>query len=286
MQPYLEKAAEAGDVEAMYYLGEATRLLGRGLTEEAMGWYLKAAEQGDPYAMLRLFEGGACIAGDECPEGEEGWREKALAETLPKAEAGDTDAMLALYHVYRLMDDSGEGVDWLEKAAKAGNPEAQTRLGMNIRGGQGWYFLESRRLEAAEEWFRKAAEQGYVPAMSDLAGVLEKQEKLKQAWEWTVKASEHGDVEERFGIGWCYLNPEELNAAAGIDMCQNKQDVVLGWGILLAMVEEADNHSARSAMKRNKGEITPEEIEQAKEVAREWINKEPPLSNFPPRFGF
>lgn len=32
MQPYLEQAAEAGDVEAMYYLGEATRLLGRGLT--------------------------------------------------------------------------------------------------------------------------------------------------------------------------------------------------------------------------------------------------------------
>lgn len=45
--PYLERAANAGDVEAMYYLGEATRLLGRGLTEEAMNWYLQAAEQGD-----------------------------------------------------------------------------------------------------------------------------------------------------------------------------------------------------------------------------------------------
>ncbi|MDR5860442.1 tetratricopeptide repeat protein [Halomonas eurihalina] len=194
--------------------------------------------------------------------------------------------MVALNYVYRALDEDGEAEDWLEKAAEQGNLEAQTRLGKYILDGQGWYFLESRRLEAAEEWFRKAVEQGYVPAMSDLAGALEKKEKLEQAWEWTVKASEHGDVEERFGIGWCYLNPEELNAAAGIDMCQNKQDVVLGWGILLAMVEEADNHSARSAMKRNKGEITPEEIEQAKEVAREWINKEPPLSNFPPRFGF
>ncbi|MDR5860441.1 SEL1-like repeat protein [Halomonas eurihalina] len=79
--PYLEPAAEAGDVEAMYYLGEVHRLRHMGLTEEAMGWYLQAAEQGDPYAMLRLFEGGACIAGDECPEDAEGWREKALAET-------------------------------------------------------------------------------------------------------------------------------------------------------------------------------------------------------------
>ncbi|MFG6139168.1 tetratricopeptide repeat protein [Halomonas sp. B23F22_10] len=284
--PYLEPAAKAGDVEAMYYLGEVHRLRHMGLTEEAMNWYLQAAEQGDPYAMLRLFQGGACVAGDECPEDAEGWREKALAETLPKAEAGDTDAMLALYHIYRLMDDSGEGVEWLEKAAEAGNPEAQTRLGMNIRGGQGWYFLESRRLEAAEEWFRKAAEQGYVPAMSDLAGVLEKQEKPEQAWEWTVKASEHGDVGERFGIGWCYLNPQELNSEAGIDMCQNKQDVVLGWAILLAMVEETSNHSAQSAMRRNKDEITSEEIEQAKILAREWVEKEPPLSNFPPRFGY
>ncbi|MCK2184370.1 tetratricopeptide repeat protein [Halomonas getboli] len=285
--PYLEQAAEAGDVEAMYYMGEAERRQRMmNMTRAALDWYLKAAEQGEPYAMLRLFQSGACIAGDECPKDAEGWREKALAETLPKAEAGDTDAMLALYHIYRLVDDSGDGQEWLEKAAEAGNPEAQTRLGMNIRGGQGWYFLESRRLEAAEEWFRKAAEQGYVPAMSDLAGVLEKQEKPEQAWEWTVKASEHGDVGERFGIGWCYLNPQELNSEAGIDMCQNKQDVVLGWAILLAMVEETSNHSAQSAMRRNKDEITSEEIEQAKMLAREWVEKEPPLSNFPPRFGY
>jgi uncharacterized protein len=36
MQPYLEQSAAAVDVESMYYLGEATRLLSRGLTTEAM----------------------------------------------------------------------------------------------------------------------------------------------------------------------------------------------------------------------------------------------------------
>ncbi|MDR5868732.1 tetratricopeptide repeat protein [Halomonas koreensis] len=285
--PYLERAAEAGDVEAMYYMGEAERRQRMGsMTREALVWYLKAAEHGDPYAMLRLFQGGACVAGDECPEDAEGWREKALAETLPKAEAGDTDAMLALYHIYRLMDEGGEGVEWLEKAAEAGNPEAQTRLGMNIRGGQGWYFLESRRLEAAEEWFRKAAEQGYVPAMSDLAGVLEKQEKPEQAWEWTLRASENGHIEERFGVGWCYLNPEELNSAAGEDICQNQQDVVRGWAILLAMVQEASDNSAERAMNRNESRITTEEIEEAEVLAGEWIGKQPPLSDFIPRFGY
>ncbi|MBF8224532.1 sel1 repeat family protein, partial [Halomonas sp. 328] len=46
MQPYLELSAEQGDVESMYYLGEATRLLDRGLSLRAMAWYLQAAEQG------------------------------------------------------------------------------------------------------------------------------------------------------------------------------------------------------------------------------------------------
>ncbi|PSJ20597.1 sel1 repeat family protein [Halomonas sp. ND22Bw] len=286
MQPYLKQAAEAGDVEAMYYLGEATRLLGRGLTEEAMGWYLQAAEQGDPYAMLRLFQGGACVAGDECPEDPEGWREQALAETLPKAEAGDTDAMLALYHIYRLMDDSGEGVEWLEKAAEAGNPEAQTRLGMNIRGGQGWYFLESRRLEAAEEWFRKAAEQGYVPAMTSLSDVLEKLDKHDQAWRWKVRASDNGHVDDRLTLGWCYINPEELNKETSVDVCSNKRDVMKGWAILTALKRGIGLRAAERVLEWNEDELNDRQKNEAEAMVDEWLNKQPPLSNFPPRFGY
>ncbi|MBW5802207.1 tetratricopeptide repeat protein [Halomonas elongata] len=280
MQPYLEKAAEAGDVEAMYYLGEATRLLGRGLTEEAMDWYLKAAEQGDPYAMLRLFEGGACIAGDECPEDAEGWREKALAETLPRAEAGDTDAMLALYHVYRLMDDRGEGVDWLEKSAEQGNPEAQTRLGKSILDGQGWYFLESRRLEAAEGWLSKAAEQGYVPGMIALTSVLDDLDKNQELWKWTLEASKRGSRIARVVYGECLVNPEREA------YCQAKKDVVRGWAILQAVVEEVDDRTARYIMENNRDRLTPRQISQAESMVDEWLNKKPSLSNYPPRFGF
>ncbi|OBX35972.1 Sel1 repeat protein [Halomonas elongata] len=283
MQPYLEQAAEADDVEAMYYLGEATRLLGRGLTEEAMGWYLKAAEQGDPYAMLRLFEGGACIAGDECPEDAEGWSEKALAETLPRAEAGDTDAMLALYHVYRLMDDRGEGVDWLEKSAEQGNPEAQTRLGKSILDGQGWYFLKSRRLEAAEEWFRKAAEQGYVPAMSQLYGVLSRQGNSQNAWHWLIAASEAGHRDSRINLGWCYLNKTQQLEG----LCYKDENPVLGWAILTAVdIGMNGDSTSEDVMEMNQGRLGKQEKEEAEALAEECVNKQPPLSNFPPRFGF
>lgn len=279
--PYLEQAAEAGDVEAMYYMGEAERRQRMmSMTRAALGWYLKAAEHGEPYAMLRLFQGGACVAGDYCPEDAEGWREKALAETLPKAKNGDTDAMLALYHIYRLLDDSGEGVEWLEQAAEAGNPEAQTRLGMNIRGGQGWYFLESRRLEAAEEWFRKATEQGYVPAMAELSSIYSKQEEYDKAWQWMVNASRGGEFDKRLGEGWCYLDPDSG------EMCVEDQDVVKGWAILTALAQETGGRSAERLLEMNEDKLNDQQKKEAEELAGKWLNRQPPISRFPRRFGY
>jgi TPR repeat protein len=279
--PYLEEAAEAGDVEAMYYMGEAERRQKMGgMTLKAMNWYLQAAEQGDPYAMLRLFQGGACVAGDECPEDAEGWREKALAETLPKAEAGDTDAMLALNYVYRALGQDGEAEDWLEKSAKQGNPLAQTRLGKYILDGQGWYFLESRRLEAAEGWLRKAAEQGYVPGMIALTSALDDLDKNQELWEWTLEASKRGSRIARVVFGECLVNPEREA------YCQAEKDVVRGWAILQAVVEEVDDRTARHIMESNRDRLTPGQLRQAEVMVDEWLNKQPPLSNFPPRFGF
>ncbi|RUR52864.1 sel1 repeat family protein [Vreelandella populi] len=122
MQPPLEIAAESGDVEAMYYLGEANRLLSRGLSQAALDWYYQAAQHGEPYAMLRLFDGGACELGDVCPENGDDWPQAALELTLPKAEAGDAEAMGALYHIYYYVEepDEEEALKWLHRAAEAG----------------------------------------------------------------------------------------------------------------------------------------------------------------------
>ena len=50
-EPYLKIAAEAGDRESQYFLGEALRLNNRYMTTEAQKWYIAAAEQGDPIAL-------------------------------------------------------------------------------------------------------------------------------------------------------------------------------------------------------------------------------------------
>ncbi|PCF93411.1 tetratricopeptide repeat protein, partial [Vreelandella nigrificans] len=171
--PYLEIAAEAGDAEAMYYLGEVYRLRHMGLNQVALGWYYQAALQGEPYAMLRLFDGGACELGDVCPENGDDWPQEALELTLPKAEAGDAEAMAALYHIYYYVEDpdEDEAMKWLHRAAEAGNVHSMNWLGELARNDERGYANDTERLEAAEVWFRKAAEAGYALSMNNLAVV-------------------------------------------------------------------------------------------------------------------
>ncbi len=213
MQPPLEIAAEAGDVEAMYYLGEANRLLSRGLSNAAMDWYYEAAQHGEPYAMLRLHSGGACKLGDVCPEDGDDWRDAALEETLPKAEDGDTDAMLALYSIYSIyatLEDMDAANHWLLEAAEAGNTAAQDWLGVRIRDGESGtrYTNDTERWEAAEVWFRRAAELGYPPSMSNLAGILANLERYDEAWEWMEKASDAGLMNGRRWLVSCNIIPD------------------------------------------------------------------------------
>ncbi|WP_338578800.1 tetratricopeptide repeat protein [Halomonas salifodinae] len=279
--PLLEPAAEAGDVEAMYYLGEVHRLRHMGLTTEAMAWYLRAAAEGDVYAMLRLFQGGACTAGDRCPEGFEDWHHAALAIAQPQAEAGDPDAMLAMYRIQRMFEASRRAGEWLERAAEAGQPEAQTLLGRQILNGRGWYLTNGRRLGAAEEWLRQAAEQGYVPAMNELASVLANLERYEDAWYWYVQASDNGHINGRQWLGNCYMEPERDF------ICQVDQDLVKGWAIYYAIDQEVDGTSSRRSLQLRRELISDAERREAEELAgAEWIGREPPLSNFPPRFGY
>ena len=292
MQPYLEQSAAAGDVESMYYLGEATRLLSRGLTTEAMGWYLQAAEQGDPYAMLRLFQGGACIGG-ECPEGSDDWREAALDITLPKAEAGDPEAMLAMYYIYANLDASRlntvynflgiptRASKWLKRAAEAGLPEAQTLWGNQIMGGRGWYFTNSRRQEAAERWFSHAAEQDYAPAMDSLGGLLREKENYSEAMQWFITASEHGHINGRMWLASCYIDPDEDPICSSVE-----QDRVKGWALYYAIDQEANTTSSEISLKLNRDLLTENERQEGEALADEWMGQDPPLSNFPSRFGY
>ncbi|WP_244964771.1 tetratricopeptide repeat protein [Billgrantia kenyensis] len=278
--PHLEVAAEAGDVDAMYYLGESHRIAHMGMTREALAWYQRAAERGAPYAMLRLDEGGACRLGDVCPEGGDDWRQAALEVTLPKAEEGDPGAMGVLFDIYSALEQPQVADDWLERAGKAGDAESQYWLGILIGDGLGDYPDDAQREEVAEAWLRRAAEQGHAPAMNRLSALLSQEGEYEEAWEWMDNASNEGHIDGRLGVGWCYLEPDRDQK------CLVKQDVVKGWAILFAMVEESGNVSAEWLLKTRDELLTNEQLEEAEALAEEWLAKEPPLSEFPPRFGY
>ncbi|MGM0826375.1 MAG: tetratricopeptide repeat protein [Pseudomonadota bacterium] len=283
--PYLEKAAEAGDVEAMYYLGEVNRLRHMGLNQEALEWYYQAAQNGDPHAMLRLFDGGACELGDVCPENGDDWPQAALELTLPKAEAGDPEAMAALYDIYYYVKepDEDEAIKWLRRAAEAGHVESMHLLGERARNDEEGYDNDTERLEAAEVWFRKAAEAGYAPSMNNLASVLNHLDQPDEAWEWITKASEAGHMNGRGWLAACNIEPEE----AGRELCRSAPapDPAKGWAIFLAIHEEVPGSSSENALRAYRDSVTPEQRAEGERMKDEWLNLEPPLSYFPEKFG-
>ncbi|MBF8224533.1 tetratricopeptide repeat protein [Halomonas sp. 328] len=280
MQPYLELSAEQGDVEAMYYLGEANRLLSRGLSQSALEWYHQAAQQGDPHAMLRLYDGSACELGDVCPDNGDNWPQAALAATLPRAEAGDAEAMGALYDIYHYLDRPDEAMVWLLRSAEAGNLDSMNWLGQLARDDEESYPKDTERLEAAADWFRRAAEAGHAPSMSYLAAALNSMGSSREAWEWMVKASDAGNINGRQWLATCYINPQES------ELCHAEEDPAKGWAIFLAIHEEIPGTSSERALRVYRDSVTPEQREEGERMMGEWLNREPPLSYFPEKFGF
>ena len=121
--PFLTIAAEAGDHEAQYYLGESLRRKNHYINPEARKWYEASAAQGDLYAMIQLgrIVKDLCTLSDNCPPNQKmpvEWLNQAEKIALPKAIQGDADAMYIMYEL--TLDES-----WLEKSAIAGHALSQ-----------------------------------------------------------------------------------------------------------------------------------------------------------------
>lgn len=236
--------------------------------------------------MLRLFDGSACELGDVCPEDGDDWPQEALELTLPKAEAGDAEAMAALYDIYYYVKepDEAEAMKWLRRAAEAGHVESMNLLGEIARNDEEGYANDTERLEAAEPWFREAAEAGYAPAMNNIAAVLSNLERYEEAREWRVKSSEAGHINGRRWIAACNIVPTLRDFK---DLCRGalEPDPALGWAILLAIKEEVPGSYPDQNLNIYREHVTSEQREEGEQMLDEWLNLEPPLSYFPEKFG-
>ena len=279
-EPYLKIAAEAGDRESQYFLGEALRLNNRYMTTEAQKCYMAAAEQGDYYAMYRLAGKGKdlCSAMNNCPAdnktaGE--WLLLGRRTASALAAKGDSEAMYVMYY---LTND----YDWMEKAAEAGSPMAQYDLARFYRDGRIFVFPPWDRSERIEQLMKKSAEGGYINGMGAYMGILQEKGDLAAARALLIKIAEAGD-EGATGTYGAYLahTPNTLDFPL---------DLVKGYGLISLLLELDGGGGAKEYAEDILPEIatkmTPEQIEQAKAFAQEWKATHPPLSYFPEKLGF
>ncbi len=175
--PFLRIAADAGDPEAQYYLGESIRKNKRYMTSEAYSAYEASALQSDIYAMIRLAEekSDLCVAMKNCPKGRknsEEWGRMALEAATAKATKGDAEAMYLKYFI------TGDN-EWLDKAAAHGFPYAQYFLGVMYRQGEGFFLTPSKRNSAIERLMKTSAEGGYPQGMLEYGAILAEKNDLQ-----------------------------------------------------------------------------------------------------------
>ena len=206
---WYRRAAEAGHIEAQYWLGYMYAN-GEGVEEddaEAVKWYRLAAEGGHPEAQDVLVQKGedAYDADDYAT---------ALTEWTPLAEAGNAQAQTALGEMYLygkgVPQNFAEAAKWYRLAAESGHTEAQNTLGkiaeiasIQIAAEAGDaeaqytlgkeyddytylhnvcflgfgevscrpdpYRFDLDFAEEAVKWYRRAAEQGHTLAQNTLA---------------------------------------------------------------------------------------------------------------------
>jgi len=205
----LRVAAEKGNVEAMYELGEQfcrywqtcpdTGVFAPIDRVEGAKWYRKAAEQGHAMAQLHL--------GILYTEGIPGTPEDKIEE-------------------YRI-----EGVKWLRKAVEQG--VGLTELGMCYFNGTG--VPEDK--EEAVKWFRKATERGEPNGLWMLAdcyfhGYGVPEDKAESARLYRT-AAEQGDSIAQYQLGRCYYYGDGVpqNKAEAIKRYK-ESTFFLAWGEL------------------------------------------------------
>jgi TPR repeat protein len=201
----IKAKAEKGDAEAQDSLGNMycsastnsvdTNTIRSYLTE-AVGWFKRAAQQGNADAQFNLgiaYDDGVGVPKDSAEAAK--WVRKA-------AEQGNADAQDELGRMYVLGDgvlkDYAEAARWYRKAAEQGSANAQFELGEFYY--EGVYNVAKDPVEATK-WYRMAAAnaaKGNEVAYSRLAAIYESEADSTEAIKLFREAAQRGYVTTEF----------------------------------------------------------------------------------------
>ena len=274
----LTVAAEAGDAEAQFFLGQQIKDRNQYMSAEASKWLTLAAEQGDLYAMLSLSRSGKylCLNMEKCPNNKTPaqWLELAKSQALKGAKKNNAEAMYILYL-------AASDVEWLRKSSQLGFPKAQWLLASRYEEGDADFILPWKRKEKIQSLLKLSAEGGYPKAMVDYAATLYDQKDFEGFRSWNEKAAGLGYVDAILRCG---------GGLAGIPETYTfKEDLVRAYG-LISTLSELDGGGG---MQENVSYLIPKisakmsssDIQQGKEYAKNWKSSHPPLSFFRDKLG-
>lgn len=194
---WTKKSAEQENADAMTNLGFFhAQGIGVEMSEaKAVEWFRKGAEVGSSKSQLNL---GLMLRQGKTIERN---HEESLKWLNKAAASGDPDAAATVGQLYFLgdalmMPDPEKAYPLLLKAAEAGNPACQNKMGLICREGIGPEARHKDR-DQALQWFRQAAEQGDAKGQSNLAHLMGVEspasEDRQEALMWLYLAVDQGE---------------------------------------------------------------------------------------------
>jgi TPR repeat protein len=189
-----------------------------------------------------------------------------VARLRARAERGEAEAQyklgLALVRSMNVKMDLAQGVAWIQKAAVQEYPDAQYELGQMYQRGQG----VPRDQAQAHAWYVKAAQQGHAGAQND-AGVdyyrgwgVPRDD--AQALAWFQKAVEQGYPLALHNLARSYFEGRGV-----------PREIVEAYKWQTLAIARANAYQRLAMVETSRQidqEITPAQVAEAKERAREW----------------
>lgn len=197
----------------------------------------------------------------------EGDYKKACREFTTLAGQGDVKAQIKLGELEAQGQCGPQKNDaaarkWYRKAADQGSAEAQVRLGLLYLKGK----ATPKKNAAALKWYRRAAEQGDATGQWLLGKMYDEGKGVRQsdaeAFKWYDKAAAQGNAFGQLLLGELYAN--------GRGTPQNYVQAYLWLTLAFTGEERAAADKAADIRYGIAGKMKPEEIEEAKRLAKEW----------------
>lgn len=247
----LQKAADAGSLEAMYDLSDCY-YDGEGVEKNmtlAIKWITKAADAG--YVKAQTALGATYLQGMEGLDQNYALSEKYL---LMASDKDNTDAQAFLAYLYIAMEDYSKAMVWARKAAQMEHPQACFALGRIYDEGLG---IEIDHKEGLK-WYEKAANAGDADAQNIVGNIYTDADFVKhdykKAFDNYQKAASQGHLYGMLNLGLCYQEGlgTDMDIIAAENWIRKAADCELQDAIDVLNNNPLYNHKVSSQSEENK----------------------------------